>query len=88
MTDKKVKLNLVGLDGNAFSLLGAFQAQARKEGWTKEEIAEVREEAMSSNYDHLLQTLMAHCDMDVENEDYDEIEDDWDEDEYEEGDDE
>lgn len=81
MTDKKVKLNLVGLDGNAFSLLGAFQAQARKEGWTKEEIAEVREEAMSGDYDHLLQTLMAHCDdmEDSEDDYYDDYYDDEDE---------
>jgi hypothetical protein len=60
MTDKKVKLKLVGLDGNAFSLLGAFQAQARKEGWSKVEIAEVRDEAMSGDYNHLLRTLMSH----------------------------
>lgn len=50
MTDKKIQLNLLGLDGNVFSLLGAFQAQARKEGWTSGEIKEVREEAMSGDY--------------------------------------
>ena len=61
MTDKKVELELVGLDGNAFYLMGAFQRQARKEGWTKEEIEEVLEECRSSDYDHLLVTLMAHC---------------------------
>jgi hypothetical protein len=61
MVDKKVKLTLVGLDGNAHALLGAFRAQARKEGWTKEERDEVIKEAISSNYDHLLQTLIAHC---------------------------
>lgn len=32
MTDKKVTVTLVGLDSNAFSLMGAFQAQARREG--------------------------------------------------------
>ncbi len=78
MTDKKVKLNLVGLDGNAFSLLGAFQAQARKEGWTKEEIAEVREEAMSGDYNHLLVTIMNHTDSPDED-DWDDYEDDEDE---------
>jgi len=61
MVDKKVKLTLVGLDGNAYALLGAFRAQARKEGWTKEERDEVIKEATSSNYDHLLQTLITHC---------------------------
>jgi len=61
MIDKKVKLTLVGLDGNAFSLMGTFKSQARKEGWTKEEIDEVIKECTSSDYDHLLQTLIAHC---------------------------
>jgi len=60
MTDKKVNLELVGLDGNAFSLLGAFKKQARKEGWSEEEIMGVINEAMSGDYNHLLQTLMAH----------------------------
>jgi hypothetical protein len=59
---KKVSLELVGLDGNAFSLMGAFSHQARMEGWTKEEINEVLEDARSSDYDHLLAVLSDHCD--------------------------
>jgi len=58
---KKVKLKLVGLDGNAFSLMGHFSKQARKEGWTRDEIDLVIAEAMSGDYDHLLCTLMEHC---------------------------
>ena len=61
MVDKKVKLNLVGIDGNAFSIMGVFQRQARKEGWTHEEIEEVLKEAQSSDYDHLLCTILSHC---------------------------
>jgi len=61
MTDKKVNLELVGLDGNAFALMGAFRRQARKEGWNQEEIKEVLDECMSGDYDHLLSTLMEHC---------------------------
>jgi hypothetical protein len=57
MHNKKIKLNLVGLDGNAFALLGAFQKQAKKEGWEQEEISEVIDEAITGNYDYLLQTL-------------------------------
>jgi hypothetical protein len=60
-TNKKVTLTLVGLDGNAFSLLGAFRRQAKKEGWTEAEIKPVTDEAMSGNYDHLLETLGAVC---------------------------
>ena len=58
--NKKVKLQLVGLDGNAFSLMGAFSKQARREGWTKEEIKGVLDECMTGDYDHLLCTLMEH----------------------------
>ena len=61
-TEKKIKLDLVGLDDNAFSLMGAFSRQARREHWTKEEIDEVINEAKSGDYDHLLCTLMDHCD--------------------------
>jgi len=58
ITDKKVKLTLVGLDGNAFSLMGAFTQAARRQGWTKEEIDAVLKECTSGDYDHLLCTLM------------------------------
>lgn len=59
--NKKVKLKLVGTDGNAYSLLGAFQKKARKEGWTSEEIKAVIDEATSGDYDHLLFVLSEHC---------------------------
>jgi hypothetical protein len=58
---KTVHLKLVGLDGNAFVLMGAFQRQARKEGWTSEEIGTVLDKCRSSDYDHLLFTLQEHC---------------------------
>lgn len=58
---KYVKLQLWGLDGNAFSLLGAFRSQARKEKWSEEDIDKVLTEAKSSNYDHLVATLDSHC---------------------------
>jgi hypothetical protein len=61
LVNKKVKLNLVGIDGNAFSIMGAFKAKARREKWTHEEIDAVLKEAMSGDYDHLLATIMEHC---------------------------
>ena len=61
MANKKIDLELEGLDGNAFSLMGAFRRQAKREGWTPEEIKEVLDECQAGDYDHLLQTLMAHC---------------------------
>ncbi len=84
---KKVNLELVGLDGNAFALIGAFQKQARKEGWTPEEIKAVRDEAMNGDYDHLLATLAEHCCGDYDDVDEDD-EDDYDnDDEYDDDDD-
>lgn len=56
--DKKVTLDLTEINGNAYALIGAFRRQARREGWTDAEIEAVTEECQSSNYDHLLQTLI------------------------------
>jgi len=57
---KTVQMELVGLDGNAFSLMGAFQRNARRQGWNKDEISTVINECMSGDYNHLLSTLIAH----------------------------
>lgn len=57
---KPVKLKLVGLDGNAYSLMGAFQRAARQQGRTPEEIKAVLDDCTSSNYDHLLSVLVQH----------------------------
>jgi len=65
---KKITLRLVGLDGNAFSLMGAFSKQARREGWSKDEIKQVIDDAMSGDYDHLLGVISDHC-VDPDDED-------------------
>jgi hypothetical protein len=57
---KRVKLDLVGLDGNAFELLAAFQAAARQQGWTSQEIHDVHLKAICGDYNHLLRTLIEH----------------------------
>ena len=57
---KTVQMDLVGLDGNAFSLMGAFQRNARRQGWSADEISTVINECMSGDYDHLLNILIAH----------------------------
>ncbi len=71
MAKKKISLTLVGLDGNAFSLMGAFKRQAQREGWSDVEIGIVLDEAMEGDYDHLLATLIDHC----EDEGYDDDDD-------------
>lgn len=54
----RVPLNLEGLNGNAFALLGAFQRAARREGHSKSAIDIVIREAQSGDYDNLLRVLM------------------------------
>jgi len=58
--NKKIELDLSELDGNAFSLMGAFQKQARREEWTQEEISFVLDECKTGDYDHLVQTLIKY----------------------------
>ena len=60
-TKKKITLELAGLDGNAFVLMGAFSQQAKAEGWTREEINGVLADAKSGDYGNLLRVLMEHC---------------------------
>jgi len=58
---KTVNLNLLGIDGNAFSLMGAFQRQAKRENWSDDEISKVLDDAKSGDYDNLLRVLDSHC---------------------------
>lgn len=69
--DRTVNLDLVGVNANAFMLMGVFQKQAKKEGWSTSEIEMVLAEAKSKDYDHLLATLMNHCE--AKDEESDEI---------------
>lgn len=56
--NKRVRLDLLGQDGNAFFLIGAFRQAARKQDWPQVIIDAVTAECESGNYDHLLQTLI------------------------------
>lgn len=57
-----VCIRLSGQDGNAFVIIGRASAAARKAGVTQEEITAFQEEAMSGNYDKVLQTCMSWFD--------------------------
>lgn len=59
--EKSVRLNLIGLDGNAIVLGGAFISSARCQGWREEEIRAVIRDATSHNYQRLLHVLALHC---------------------------
>lgn len=61
---RKVKLRLVGLDGNAFFLMGAFRQAARSQGFDNAFIEKVLDECMSSDYNNLLMTLLKYTEDD------------------------
>lgn len=65
---KKIKLNLVGLDSNAFALMGHFRRQALREKWSQGEIKEVLDKCMSGDYNNLLNVLMEHCESEGDDE--------------------
>lgn len=53
MSNKR-NYSLVGVDGNAFAVMGYVQRAMRQAGKTQEEIRAYLDEAQSSDYDHLL----------------------------------
>lgn len=54
----EVEVELVGNDGNAFSILANVRRSLRKAGVPQSEIDEFVNEATSGDYDHLLQTCI------------------------------
>ena len=58
MAKYDIEVNLSENDGNSFMILGRVRRALRKAGVSDEEIAEFSEDAMSGDYDHLLQTCM------------------------------
>lgn len=56
----KIEFDLVGQDGNPIALVGAWARAARHQGWSDEDIDAVRAEALSSDYDHVIQTIMEY----------------------------
>jgi hypothetical protein len=67
--DKTVDLDLVGVNGNAFMIMGVFQRQAKREGWTQEEVDMILTEAKSGDYNHLLATIQNYCESKDESHD-------------------
>lgn len=60
---RKPVAKLLGQDGNAHNLLAIAMTALRTADYNHEELKAIREEALSGNYDHLLQTLMKYCDV-------------------------
>ena len=59
----KPRLELIGEDGNVFSILGRATREAKRAGWSEEKIKKFQAEAMSGDYDHALQTCMEYFDV-------------------------
>lgn len=53
-----VEVQLSGQDGNAFSIIGRTRGALRAGGATSDQLKEFADEAMSGDYDHVLQTVM------------------------------
>lgn len=53
-----VTVKLVGSDGNAFAIISACMAEARKQKIPADEVNRFMDEAMASDYHNLLRTCM------------------------------
>lgn len=61
---KKPKIKLVGMNGNAYNILGIAKKALINANADTEYVDQYLEEAMSGNYDHLLLTTMEYCEVD------------------------
>lgn len=53
-----IEVQLTGNDGNAFAIIGSVRRALVQEKVDSSEVTKFLEEAMSGDYDHLLQTCM------------------------------
>ena len=60
---KKVEGTSVGVDGNAFALMGYWSRQARRQHWTSEDIEKVLDVCYEGDYSQLISTLTTHMTM-------------------------
>ena len=59
----KVKVKLVGKDGNAFAIIGRVKEAMRKAKVDTATVQAYQKEAMSGDYDHLLRTTMKYVEV-------------------------
>ena len=79
-----IKVKLVGMDGNAFAIMGRVEGALRRGGVSKEEREVYLTESKSGDYNNLLRTAMAWVDCATDEDDDDDDGDDDDTDEGEE----
>lgn len=58
-----IKVQLSGENGNAYAIIGAVAKALRRAAIPTKEITEFKTEALSGDYDHLLQTAMKWVDV-------------------------
>jgi hypothetical protein len=63
-------INLYGVDGNALSIVAFASSELRKAG-RSDEVEAFRAEALSGDYDNVLQTVFAYFDVDFSSDDDD-----------------
>jgi hypothetical protein len=56
MAKYDIDVNLIGYDGNAFSIMGAVTKALRRAGVSREEQDQYFKEATAGDYNHLLST--------------------------------
>ena len=61
--ETKPTVNLIGHDGNAFSIMGCVKQTLKHAGADKEYIDEYLNKATSGDYDHLLAVSMGYVDV-------------------------
>ena len=61
--EKKVEGTLVGVDGNAFAILGHWSRLARRQHWSSEDIEKVLDVCYEGDYNQLVSTLTTHMTM-------------------------
>jgi len=58
-----ITVELCGHDGNAYSIIGRVTRELRRNDVSQEEIELFKKEAMSGDYDNVLQTAMRWVDV-------------------------
>lgn len=57
-----MKYSLVGVDGNAFGIMG-YTSRALKNEGLRDLVADMQSEAMSGDYDNLIQVCLKYLDI-------------------------
>lgn len=70
----EISVPLVGMDGNAFFIIGQVMKALRRGGVDQSEVELFRKEATAGDYNHLLSTVMDWVDTSGDDE---EDEEDW-----------